>query len=95
MTTRREVIAAWLAERENFHTVNQATQMGFLSDADDLLERLDACPLWTVQQIADYTGLAGSTISGYQARTQIPEPTCHHGRVRLWEPDVIRKWRPR
>jgi hypothetical protein len=93
--TRREVIAAFLAERDGFHTVNEATQAGFLSAADLLLEQLDQAPMWMVKDVAQWANCAESTISGYQARGQMPEPRLMYGRVRLWEPDVIKAWRPR
>jgi hypothetical protein len=93
--TRREVIAHWLAERERYHTVNQATLAFFLGDADDLLQRLDTSPLWTVTDVCNYTGLTSGTISSYRARCQMPEPALRYGRTHLWEPDVIRAWRPR
>jgi hypothetical protein len=93
--TRREVIAAWLAERDGFHTVNQATQAGFLAEADDLLEQVDACPLWTVNDVAGWIGCRPSTISSYQTRNQMPRARFMFGRVRLWEPAVIKNWRPR
>lgn len=95
MTTRREVIAAFLARRDGFHTVNEATLAARLGDADELLAVLDASPLWTLTRVCDYTGLASGTISSYRARNQMPEPAVTYGRTHLWEPDVIRKWRPR
>lgn len=93
--TRREVIAAWLAEREHFHTVSEATQAGFLGDADDLLDRLDEHEMWTVTDICRYSGLSSGTVSSYRARAQMPSPALTYGRTHLWEPDVVKKWRPR
>ncbi len=92
---RREVIAAWLAERDGFHTVNPATQTGLLAEADTLMEQLDKVTLWTIKDVVDWTQLAGSTISSYCTRRQMPAPTLTFGRTHVWEPDVIKKWRPR
>lgn len=95
MTTRREVIAAWLAEVASFRVVHEPTQAGYLLQADLLLERIDGVRLWTLNDIADWTGRATSTLSAYHTRGQMPAPTLTYGRTHLWEPDVIKKWRPR
>lgn len=37
----RLIIAEWLAERDGFHTVNEATRDARLPEADELLDRLE------------------------------------------------------
>lgn len=91
---RREVVAGWLAERDGFVAPSPATEEGFLREADDLLERLDSHRLWTARDVCEWTGLRSSTVSSYNTRDQMPAPELTFSRTSLWEPDVIRKWRP-
>lgn len=72
----------------------EATLAGFAEQADELLSLVDGHELWNMSRIAQYTGLAGSTLSAYYTRVQMPEPALAYGRTKLWEPDVIRAWRP-
>lgn len=49
---------------------------------------------WTVQQCADYLGVAAATFRSYVARgdCEVPKPVRHIGSTPLWDATVIRRW---
>lgn len=67
----------------------------YLREADQLLVVLDGLEMWTLNDVAAWSHLRTGTISSYRAREQMPSPDLTYGRTHLWEPDVIRRWRPR
>ena len=91
--TRRELVANWLAQRDGF-TTDAVTEALFLEDADELLKLLDGLPMWTLKEVADWAGLRNGTVSSYHTRGQMPPAAMTYGRTHLWEPDVIKAWRP-
>lgn len=48
--------------------------------------------LWTTSDVAEYLGVAVSTVSSYRARGQMPEPLRRIGNTPVWDPAVIRDW---
>jgi len=53
---------------------------------------------WTTRDVADFLGIAPSTVRAYVARGQMPSADRRIGREPVWRPDTIRQWhsqRPR
>ncbi|MGL5828805.1 MAG: helix-turn-helix transcriptional regulator [Angustibacter sp.] len=48
---------------------------------------------WTTQDVADFLGIAPSTVRAYATRHQMPEPDRRIGRMALWRPITIQRWR--
>jgi len=50
-------------------------------------------PLWNCQDIGKYIGRSAKTIARWVKQGQLPKPTVVLSRIRLWSPDVIRRWK--
>jgi len=47
---------------------------------------------WTTSEVAEYLGVAVSTVSAYRSRGQMPEPVRTIGHTPVWDPAAIREW---
>lgn len=47
---------------------------------------------WTTTDVANYLGVAVSTVSAYRCRHQMPAPDETIGRTRVWKPARIIEW---
>ena len=50
-------------------------------------------PLLTASEVAQHCGLHPNTITGYNARRQMPAPDKQYGRTPLWRQTTIDNWR--
>lgn len=48
--------------------------------------------LWTVDDIADYLGVARSSVNRWREHPEFPTPIRLSARAIRWEPDEVRAW---
>lgn len=54
------------------------------------MERIE--DMWTIADVADYTGLARSSVRAYITMGDIPQPDINLGYKPLWRQDAVVEW---